>query len=225
MMKSLSILRACALAPAAALLLSGAALGQTAEVNSASPLENKDAARAETTVGDLYADAVRWAVKADIAFVAASELKAKDAAVPAGTISAADIAALASYPDDPLAEVGLTGAAVRQALEKSVSMYPQPSLGFLQVSGLSFEFDPARKSGERVTDVRVAGSALNDSSVYKVAMSNSLANGALGYWKTWSKSDIRRKLGDVTMVGALNGFLKANPSIDYGRQDRIKAAR
>lgn len=224
-MKSLGIWRTWLLAPAAVLLVCGAACGQTAAVQSASPLGNKDPARAETAIGDLFADAVRWAVKGDIAFVAASELRSKDPGLPAGNISVADIAALASYPDDPLAEVGLTGKAVRQALEKSVSMYPQPSLGFLQVSGLTFTFDPTRKSGERVTDIRVAGSPLNDSSVYKVAMSNSLANGALGYWKTWSKSEIRRRLGDVTMVGAVNGFLKASTSIDYGKQDRIRAAR
>ncbi len=97
----------------------------------------------ETAIGDLFADAVRSAVKADIAFVAASELRVKDAPIPAGEVAVTDITAFASYPDDPLAEVRLTGKAVKQALEKSVSIYPQPSLGFLQVSGLRFTIDPA----------------------------------------------------------------------------------
>ena len=83
---------------------------------------------------------MRAFAKADIAFIAASELKAKDQPIPAGKVSASDLGDLVSYSDDPLAVLKLTGAQIKQALEKAVSIYPQPNLGFLQVSGMKFTF-------------------------------------------------------------------------------------
>jgi hypothetical protein len=44
----------------------------------------------------------------------------------------------------------LTGAGVRRILEHGVSRGVLGSGGFLQVSGLSFTFDPARPSGSRI---------------------------------------------------------------------------
>ena len=105
---------------------------------SATSLGNDDPRKQETAAGDLVADAVRDATKAQIAFVAASELKPSSEPIPAGSVSSSDVAALISYPNDPLAILRIDGKTIRQALEKSVSIYPQRNLGFLQVSGLKF---------------------------------------------------------------------------------------
>lgn len=194
-------------------------------VQSKSALGNQDAEKAETAVCDLIADAVRAELNTDVAFIAASEVKTKDTPFDIGEISSSDIDALVSYPDDPLAEVSLTGKAVRQALEKAVSIYPQPNLGFLQVSGLEFAYDPSKNIGERVTAVIVGGAPIIDSRTYTVGMTNSMANGALGYWKVWSTDDVKYRHPSKSITKAVENYMAANKTIDYGTLGRIKAAK
>lgn len=196
---------------------------QQSQTQSASPIGNKDPGKNETAVGALVADAMRVKLGSNIAFVTASELKPKNEPFPAGAITSDDIAGLVSYPDDPLAMLILRGSVIRQSLEKAVSMYPQPNLGFIHVSGLDFTFDPSKKSGDRITAIRVGGTPMNDEFFYTVAVTNSLANGALGYWKVWTKDDVKQRFPDTTIKEALQDFFRANPRIDYTRLGRVTA--
>ena len=216
--------RACSIAVAVmCVVVLGAAVcfAEPAETQSASALGNKDPRKQETAIGNLVADAVREATKANIAFVAASELKPTREPLPAGTVSSSDIAALVSYPGDPLTVLRIDGKTVRKALEKSVSIYPQRSLRFLQVSGIKFKFDPKKKPGSRVTSINVGKKPLDEGALYTVGATNSMANGALGYWKVWKKKDIHKKLPDVNIVKVVEGLFRAQPRIDYGKLDRI----
>ncbi len=196
-----------------------------ATVQTKSPLGNKDVEKSETAVCDLLADALRSELGTDIAFIAASEVKEKDTPFPAGSISTSDIASLLSYPDDPLAQVALTGKSVKQALERGVSIYPQPNLGFLQVSGLEFTYDHSKNAGERATSVTVGGVPLIESKTYTVAMTNSMANGALGYWKVWTNSDVAGRYSDKHLSDALENYFTINKTIDYSTLDRIKMTK
>ncbi len=194
---------------------------EVVETECLSPLGNKDAGKTETALGDLAADAVRYLLRTDVAFVAASELRPKDPPIPAGKIKLSDIRHLISYPDDPLAILELTGKELKQVLERSVSIYPQPNLAFLQVSGLKFAFDPKHPAGERVNYIAVNGSPVREDAAYTVAVTNSMANGALGYWKIWSEKHVRSRISDTSIVKALEAFFKANSRIDYSKLDRI----
>ena len=174
-------------------------------------------------MGDLVADAARAVVNADIAFISASELKERDAQIPKGKVSTEDVTPYIAYTDDPVVEMVLTGGQIRQALERSVLIYPQKNLGFLQVSGLRFKFDPAKPQESRVTSVLVGDKnvkPLSDSETYAVAMTSSMANGALGYWKIWQKGDIRR-VTDITLPQAVDKFFEDRRSIDYSNLNRI----
>ncbi|MCX6345131.1 MAG: 5'-nucleotidase [Armatimonadetes bacterium] len=203
-------------------VVAGACLAQAATTQSASPLGNKDIGKNETAIGSLVADAVRACAKTDVALIAASELKSKDPPIAAGKVDSSELTSLISYADDPLAVLELTGKQIRQALEKAVSIYPQPNLGFLQVSGLKFTFTPTKSAGERVASVTVNGSPLDDSHTYTVAVTNSMASGALGYFKIWSTGNLRRKL-DSTIAKTVDSYIAANPSINYASLDRIAA--
>ena len=209
-------------AVATVIVLAGACFAE--DVQSASPLGAKDIGKAEAAVGDLVADAMRAALKTDVAFAAASEIKSKNDPFPPGKVSSADIAKLVSYPDDPLAVLEITGKAIRAALEKAVAIYPQPSLGFLQVSGLKFEFDPAKPVGERVHSVSIGGKPMDATARYTVAVTNSIANGALGYWKIWASQDVKSRQPDLTIVKALEAYFKSRAKIDYGTLGRIATA-
>lgn len=189
-----------------------------------SPLGNKDCGKSETAVGDLVADAVRAILRTDVAFVASSELKPRDEAVPAGKASSGVLADLVSYADDPLAVLELSGRSIRAALERSVSIYPQPNMAFLQVSGLRFTFSANNSRGQRVMSVTINGKSVSDDARYKVGLTNSLANGAVGYWKVWSQNDPRTRVRDKTLIKALEADLKANPRVDYSKLDRITAS-
>ncbi|MGQ9456332.1 MAG: 5'-nucleotidase [Armatimonadota bacterium] len=194
---------------------------EPAQTESVSPLGNKDAGRSETAIGDMIADAVRSLLRTDIAFVATSEIKPKDPPIPAGKVTITDIRSLISYPDDPLAILELTGNSIKQALERAVSIYPQPNLAFLQVAGLKFTFDPQKPYGQRILSVSVGSSPLETNATYTVGVTNSMANGALGYWKVWGESNIKQRLPETSIINAVETFFRANPKIDYSKLDRI----
>lgn len=207
-----------------AFLAAQVSAAEPVQTESASPLGNKDAGKSETAIGDMIADAVRSFLRTDIAFIAASEIKPKDPPIPAGKVATTDIQPLISYPDDPLAILELTGNSIKQALERAVSIYPQPNLAFLQVAGLKFTFDPRKPSGQRILSVSVGGLPLDVNATYTVGVTNSMANGALGYWKVWGESNIRQRLPETSIIKAVEAFFRANPKIDYSKLDRITRA-
>ena len=206
-------------------LSAGACFGAPVETTSASPLGNVDGGKNETAIGDLVADSIRETLQTQIAFVASSELRLKDPPIPAGKVSSAQIAALASYPNDPLAILSIQGKAIKQALEKSVAICPQRNQGFLQVSGLRFTFDPSKPVGSRATSVTIGSAQLSDNDYYSVGVTSSMANGALGYWKVWTKDDVRRRLPDQNVVRAVESYFKGHPTINYGVLDRVSVGR
>lgn len=208
-----------------ALMAAGACVAQSTTVQSVSALANADIEKSETSLGDLYADALRDAMKTDVAFVAASEVKPSDTPIPAGTVQISDIVALVSYPDDPLAVLGLDGKMIRLALEKAVSDYPQPNLGFLQVSGLQFTFDASKPAGKRVTAITIGGASVDDKRSYSVAVTNSLGNGALGYFKVWTRDNVKLRATDTSLSKCMEAFLKSHPKIDYSSLNRITASK
>ena len=134
-----------------------------------------------------------------------------------------DVTPFIAYTDDPVVELRLTGKQIKQALERSVVIYPQKNLGFLQVSGLRFTFDPTKPQESRVTSVRTGekgDKALSETESYAVAMTSSMANGALGYWKIWSKNEIRR-VTETTVPKAVDAFFASRTSINYSNLNRI----
>ena len=174
----------------------------------------------EVAIGSLAADAIRASAKTDAAIIPAAAFK--KASIPAGEVTSQMLIAALTFPDDTISILELTGKDIIAALEKSVSIFPQKNLGFLQISGVEFSFDPALPSSKRVLSVKLGNKPLQDNVTYKVATSSSLANGALGYWRIWNKEQIRQKT-NVTLGKAIESFLAATPTLDYRRTDRIIA--
>jgi 2',3'-cyclic-nucleotide 2'-phosphodiesterase (5'-nucleotidase family) len=175
----------------------------------------------ETALGDLFADAIRESVKADIGLIASSEIRSKGTVSITSSKSPEEISSLVNYPEDTVTVIQITGKQLTAALEQSVSSYPKPTLRFLQVSGLSFTFNPAKAQGSRVTKVTIGEDKLVPLNTYKVAVTRSLARGALGYWKVWSRNNIKAPDSPPTVVDAVSNYLKQNTSLDYTKLDRI----
>jgi len=165
----------------AAVLLVGAGAWGEVLGRTTGPLDARDARTVESTLGNLVADAARSAVGAKVAVVQASQFRAQ--AIAAGDVTRETLTGALLYPDERIVLVELTGAQLQAAVERSVSMLPKPSTGFLQVSGFAVNFRSTESSGARVTEMRVDGEVIAPAKTYRAAMPASLAKGTLGYFR------------------------------------------
>lgn len=143
------------------------------------------------------ADVIREATGADGAFLAAGLIKE--------TYAKEDLSSLLKYATDQIVVLNLSGSQVRQAMERSLSLYPQPNTSFLQISGFEVTFSKSAAPNSRVLSISVGGGKLDDGRMYTVAMPSNLGRGALGYFKIWDKAKIVRTLGDKTLEDVLKG--------------------
>lgn len=208
------------------LALGSTAWAVNAETTLVSSLDSKDADRTETSVGSLVADAYRSAMNADVAFLSAGDLKPSSQSIVAGKVQSRDVAAMLAYPDEKLVVLALDGRKIRAALERSVSNYPRPGLNFLQLSGCQVVFDPSKPEGSRITSLFVAGKPIVDEQAYKVAVPNSLASGAVGYWKIWSRRNIISKDSQsVSCTDAIDRYFVTNKKLNYATLKRVTATK
>jgi 2',3'-cyclic-nucleotide 2'-phosphodiesterase (5'-nucleotidase family) len=131
----------------------------------------------ETNLGNLVADVMRDAGSADFALTNGGGLRAS---IKQGPITVGDIFNVLPF-DNTLVVLEASGADIKTALERSVSEYPNQLGAFLHVSGLSFEFDPAKAPGERVVSVKVDNNPLDEKKTYTVATNDFIAAGGDGY--------------------------------------------
>jgi 5'-nucleotidase len=106
--------------------------------------------RGESMLGTLVTDAVRIGTGTDVALLNSGTLRLDEVIRP-GSITNHQIESIFPFADQSrIVTFPLTGARLRRLLEHSVSERVLGTGGFLQVSGVSYTFDPARPSGNRV---------------------------------------------------------------------------
>jgi 5'-nucleotidase / UDP-sugar diphosphatase len=129
------------------------ALGPVREVGRTSMTIDASSAgsrRRESLLGDLVTDAMRSGTGADVALLNAGTLRLDDA-IPPGPITNHQLEGVFPFADQTrVVTFPLSGTGVRRILEHGVSRGVLGSGGFLQVSGVSFTFDPSRASGSRI---------------------------------------------------------------------------
>jgi len=116
------------------------------------PIDGRDAVsrRRETALGDLVVDAMRGGTGADVALINSGTLRLDDWLGP-GPITNYQLESIFLFADETrVVTFPLTGARLRALLEHSVSDVSYGHGGFLQVSGVRFQYDPRRPSGSRV---------------------------------------------------------------------------
>ena len=157
--------------------------------------------QAETNLGDLVADAMRWKAekageKADAALIAAASLDSA-AAIPAGDVARGTIRDLLPG-EDTLCVIRVTGEQLLEALEAATRESPAASETFPQVSGLTFTvnglvsylegesysdtayFAPAQP-GRRITVSTVGEREFRSAATYTIATTGSIAAGGTAY--------------------------------------------
>ncbi len=131
----------------------------------------------DEAAGQTVADLIRKAGAADISFFPAGMCR--------DTYDASNLATLMRYPTDQVVVAKLTGLQVRKALERSLSLLPQPNSAFLQISGIEVRYSKTAPPESRVKSVQVGDAPLSDAKTYRVAMPSLLFGGALGFFKVW----------------------------------------
>jgi len=134
----------------------------------------------EAPVGNLYTDALRAALQADVALLNGGGFRG-DRVYPAGAVyTGRDVLA-----ELPFGNVGvlvqLSGADLRAALEHGLAAVERKAGRFPQVSGLTLRYDPQAPAGQRLRSLEVGGRPLEDQATYRVATSDYLLNGGDGY--------------------------------------------
>ena len=194
----------------------------------------------ETNLGDLVTDAFRIQSGADVAIDCAGSIRTN---LPKGDITISSL--LSIYPfGNHVSMRQITGQQLLDALEWGVKDVPRGFGGFLQVSGLSYEFNPNIKSGCRMDDnnmfagvtgeyrvknVMVGGEPLDLERTYKVvAVDYLLLNHGNGFTMfdggkiLWQSEDLDYMVVARYIRDGLNGVVGEVYENPYG-QGRIVA--
>jgi 2',3'-cyclic-nucleotide 2'-phosphodiesterase (5'-nucleotidase family) len=131
----------------------------------------------EINLAQSLADSFQAASGAEVALVAVGQLN--------NVSSAKELREGLLFTDEPLWVVSLSGRQLKEAFEKSAAFYPSSMTCFLHVSGAEISFSVQRASFDRVQTVSINGRALEMDRQYKVAMTSTLAHGALGFSPIW----------------------------------------
>jgi 5'-nucleotidase/UDP-sugar diphosphatase len=134
----------------------------------------------EAAIGNLVADAMRASVRADVAIINGGGLRGGRIYPPGATISRRDV--LEEMPfSNRVVTLDISGHELRNAIENGLSELPNASGRFPQVSGMTVAADASKPAGSRVTSIRVAGAALDETKTYLVATNDFMARGGDGY--------------------------------------------
>lgn len=211
----MKITKAVAILLAVLVTAAASAAGTTA-----TELTTANAQRAETSFGDLAADALAAVAGTNISMVPAVAFKS--GTIPAGPVTGDNVRELLAQPDETWSVVSLTGVELRETLERSVSRAPQPNAGFLQVSGLTINYDPEAPRNMRIVSLTVSGAEVQPDARYEVAMPLSLAKGGSGYFTIFTENDIIRS-GTDRMAELIVNFVENRGAVSYTGQGRITA--
>jgi 2',3'-cyclic-nucleotide 2'-phosphodiesterase (5'-nucleotidase family) len=146
------------------------------------PLDSRRATvrTGEAALGNFVADAMKEAVKADIAITNGGGLRGNKE-YPAGhALTRKDV--LTELPfGNRTVKLQVTGATIHSALENGFSDIENNAGRFPQVSGLNVEYDPSKPKGSRVISVAANGKPLDVNAKYTIATNDFMANGGDGY--------------------------------------------
>jgi 5'-nucleotidase len=146
---------------------------ERAVATAAVPIDARDAIsrRQESALGDLVTDAIRTGTGADVALLNAGAIRLDDVILP-GPVTNYTLESMFLFADETrIVTFPLSGTRLRAVLEHGVSDGSLGKGGFLQVSGVSFSYDPSRPEGSRILgDIhRSGGGAISSRDTLKVA--------------------------------------------------------
>ncbi|KFE34575.1 bifunctional metallophosphatase/5'-nucleotidase [Thioclava atlantica] len=159
----------------------------------------------ESPMGDLIADALRDATKADVTLINGGGIRG-DRTYDAGTkLTRKDVLTELPFGNKTVV-TEIPGSQLLSALENGFSQVEKGAGRFPQISGMDVVYDASAPAGSRVVSVTVGGEPLDKDKLYKVATNDYMLSGGDGYTALG---------GGKVLVNAGNGNLMANDVINY----------
>jgi 5'-nucleotidase len=185
----------------------------------------------ETQFGDYVADAIRSGTGADVALTIGGAMRLDDVLEP-GPVSNRQIESIYLFPDETrILTLPITGSRLREILEHSVSRGGAQFGGYLQVSGVKFEWDSSRAVGSRIVgDLRRPdGSPIGPNDTIKLAINAYTAcDGGDGYSVPESAEACKSRESGPRAAQLLIDYMKAQKTISLppvGRVTRIRLTK
>ncbi|EGR0759079.1 bifunctional metallophosphatase/5'-nucleotidase [Vibrio parahaemolyticus] len=145
----------------------------------------------ESNVGNLVADMMREAAKADVGMISSGSIRVD---LNKGPVTMENVMDLFPFTDK-LSVVKLNGAQLKELLEYSYTL----PYGLAQFSGIEARYDNVKPQGQRLLSLNVNGKPVNDSQSYKVATYSYAASGGDGY-HVFEKGTLESQGDSVTQV-------------------------
>jgi 2',3'-cyclic-nucleotide 2'-phosphodiesterase (5'-nucleotidase family) len=146
------------------------------------PLDSRKATlrTQEAAIGNLVADALREAVRADVAIVNGGGIRGNKEYPAASPLTRRDV--LTELPfGNKTVKIEVTGDMIWAALENGVSQVENAAGRFPQVSGLVLEADLMKPQGQRVIAVTIGGKPIDRAATYTLATNDYMFSGGDGY--------------------------------------------
>lgn len=142
---------------------------------------SRDVCRAtECEMGNLVADAMLDRVKDQGIEIAIQNGGGLRASIDAGEVTMGEVLTVLPF-QNTLSTFFVSGEAVVAALENGASQMEDGAGRFAQVAGMSYTVDPSAEPGSRISDVMVAGAAIDPAKTYGLVSNNYVRNGGDGY--------------------------------------------
>ncbi len=135
---------------------------------------------AESSMGDLIAEAMLLAGSADAAIMNGGGIRGDRLYAEGSQLTRRDIQRELPF-DNRLIVVEVPGSALLAALENGVSQVATQAGRFPQVAGISFTYDPGKPAGKRVSKVEIGGKPVDAKKLYRLAINDYMARGGDGY--------------------------------------------
>jgi 5'-nucleotidase / UDP-sugar diphosphatase len=176
---------------------------------------------AESSMGDVIADAMLDATHADAAIMNGGGIRGNRLYAAGSILMRKDI-----HRELPFANtvvlIELSGSALLRALENGVSQVAQQVGRFPQIAGLSFSFDPGKPAGKRVSKAMIAGVPVDPKKLYKLATNDYLARGGDGYESLRDAKRLAVEVGGRGLAEIVVDYLKAKGEIAVVPGERIR---
>jgi 2',3'-cyclic-nucleotide 2'-phosphodiesterase (5'-nucleotidase family) len=154
-------------------------------------------------LGNLIADAQRWAAKGDVAIMNNGGIRTE---LRAGDATYGSLFEIQPF-GNTLYSLTMTGSQLRGLIE---AMLARNSIDD-HVSGLSIRYDPARPKGSRIVSATTAdGAPLSDTKTYNVIVNDFVATGGEGY-NAGGRATASKPL-NIVDLDALIDYLKSLPA-------------
>ncbi|MDR6225921.1 bifunctional metallophosphatase/5'-nucleotidase [Desmospora profundinema] len=167
----------------------------------------------ESALGNLVADAQRQRMDTDFAFMNPGGIRAD---IREGTVTWGDLYNVQPFGNE-LVTMTLTGDQIKRLLEQQ---WQDGRTRFLQISGLTYTWDPSRSHGDRVLDIRKAdGTVVEADTAYTVTANRFIATGGDGFTVFTEATD--QVVGPVDLQALIDYIRQLPQPFSYEIEGRI----